>query len=86
MAAWRVEKKMSTVAQLSVDPSSPDVSHEEHIELVAGGASVSFQPEGIDDSWRRCLLLVDGTAYTASDRVQGRTQLGGNRGSLPSKD
>jgi transcriptional regulator of acetoin/glycerol metabolism len=24
--------------------------------LVADGASESFQPEAIDDSWRRCLL------------------------------
>ena len=47
---------MSTVAQLRADPSIVDVSHEERIELVADGASESFQPEAIDDSWRRCLL------------------------------
>src|SRR4030095_7300526 len=29
--------------------------HEERIELVAEAASESFQPKGIDDSWRRCL-------------------------------
>jgi len=33
-----------------------ELSHEERIELVAEGASESFQPEAIDDSWRRCLL------------------------------
>jgi len=47
---------MNTVAQLRADPSIVDVSHEERIELVADGASESFQPEAIDDSWRRCLL------------------------------
>jgi len=47
---------MNTVAQLRADPSIVDVSHEEGIELVADGASESFQPERIDDSWRRCLL------------------------------
>jgi AraC-like DNA-binding protein len=46
---------MNTVAQLSADASTVDVSHEERIELVADGASESFQPEAIDDSWRRCL-------------------------------
>ena len=47
---------MNTVAQLRADPSIVDVSPEERIELVAYGASESFQPEAIDDSWRRCLL------------------------------
>src|SRR6185503_11933462 len=47
---------MKTVAQPCVDPSILDLSHEELIELVAEGASESFQPEAIDDSWRRCLL------------------------------
>jgi len=47
---------MKTVAQLRADPSIVDLSHEERIELVAEGASESFQPETIDDSWRRCLL------------------------------
>jgi AraC-like DNA-binding protein len=46
---------MNRVAQLRADPSTVDVSHEERIELVADGASESFQPETIDDSWRRCL-------------------------------
>src|ERR1700722_3004886 len=46
---------MSTLAQLRADPSTVDVSHEERIELVADGSSQSFQPEAIDDSWRRCL-------------------------------
>jgi AraC-like DNA-binding protein len=46
---------MNTVAQLRAVPSTVDVSHEERIELVADGASESFQPEAIDDSWRRCL-------------------------------
>src|ERR1700740_1440551 len=47
---------MNTGAQLRADPSIVDVSHEERIELVADGAGESFQPEAIDDSWRRCLL------------------------------
>ena len=47
---------MNTVAQPCADPSILDLSHEERIELVAEGASESFQPEEIDDSWRRCLL------------------------------
>ena len=47
---------MKTVAQLHADPSIADLSHEERIELVADGASTSFQREAIDDSWRRCLL------------------------------
>jgi len=47
---------MNTVAQLRADPSIVDLSHEERIELVAEGASESFQPEAIDDSWRRSLL------------------------------
>ena len=47
---------MNTVAQPRADPSIVDVSHEERIELVAEGGSESFQPETIDDSWRRCLL------------------------------
>src|SRR5258705_13912309 len=46
---------MKTVAQ-PADPSIVDLSHEERIELVADGVSESFQPEAIDDSWRRCLL------------------------------
>src|SRR5712675_3595697 len=46
---------MNTGAQLRADRSIVDVSHEERIELVADGASESFQPEAIDDSWRRCL-------------------------------
>ena len=46
---------MNTAAQLCVDPSSVDLSHEERIELVADGASESFQPKAIDDSWQRCL-------------------------------
>ena len=46
---------MNTVAQLRADPSTVEVSHDERIELVADGASESFQPEAIDDSWRRCL-------------------------------
>ena len=46
---------MNTVAQLRAYPSI-DLSHEERIELVADGASERFQPEAIDDSWRRCLL------------------------------
>ena len=33
-----------------------DLSHEERIELVADGASESFQPRAVDDSWRRCLV------------------------------
>jgi len=49
-------QKMNTAAQLCADPSTVDLSHEERIELVAEGASESFQPEAIDDSWRRCLL------------------------------
>src|ERR1700732_1693376 len=53
--AWRVESQMNTIAQLRADPSTVDVSHEERIELVADGVSESFQPEAIDDSWRRCL-------------------------------
>src|SRR5215468_4840007 len=47
---------MNTVAQLRADLSIADVPHEERIELVADGAGQSFQPEAIDDSWRRCLL------------------------------
>ena len=47
---------MNTGAQLRADRSIVDLSHEERIELVADGASESFQPEAIDDSWRRCLL------------------------------
>src|SRR5215472_507928 len=47
---------MNTVAQLRADLSIADVAHEERIELVADGAGQSFQPEAIDDSWRRCLL------------------------------
>src|SRR5258707_8856139 len=47
---------MNTGAQLRADRSIVDVSHEERIELVADGASESFQPEEIDDSWRRCPL------------------------------
>src|SRR5262249_49605579 len=47
---------MNTGAQLCADRSIVDVSHEERIELVADGSSESFQPEAIDDSWRRCLL------------------------------
>jgi len=47
---------MNTVAQLSVDLSIVNVPHEERIQLVADGASENFQPEAIDDSWRRCLL------------------------------
>jgi transcriptional regulator of acetoin/glycerol metabolism len=47
---------MNTVAQLRADPSIMDVSHEKRLELVAEGGSDSFQPEAIDDSWRRCLL------------------------------
>src|SRR5246127_950885 len=46
---------MNTIAQLRADPSTVDVSHEERIELMAEGGSESFQPEAIDDSWRRCL-------------------------------
>jgi AraC-like DNA-binding protein len=46
---------MNTVAQPCAVPSIVDISHEERIELVADGASESFQPEAIDDSWRRCL-------------------------------
>jgi transcriptional regulator of acetoin/glycerol metabolism len=46
---------MKTVAQLRVDPSIMDLSHEERIELVAEGASKSFQPKAIDDSWQRCV-------------------------------
>jgi hypothetical protein len=46
---------MNTVAQLRAYPSIVDLSHEERIELVADGASGSFQPKAIDDSWRRCL-------------------------------
>lgn len=46
---------MNTVDQLRADRSTVDVSHEERIELVAGGASEGFQLEAIDDSWRRCL-------------------------------
>ena len=46
---------MNTVAQLRADPSTVDVSHDARIESVADGASESFQPEAIDDSWRRCL-------------------------------
>src|SRR5262245_7684107 len=47
---------MNTSAELSADPFFVDPSHEERIELVAEGTSESFQPEAIDDSWRRCLL------------------------------
>ncbi len=46
---------MNTAAQLRADPSTVDVSHDERIELVADATSESFQPEPIDDSWRRCL-------------------------------
>jgi transcriptional regulator of acetoin/glycerol metabolism len=46
---------MNTGAQLRADRFIVDLSHEERIELVADGASESFQPEAIDDSWRRCL-------------------------------
>lgn len=55
---------MNTVAQACADPSTVDASHEERIELVAEGGSESFQPEAIDDSWRRCLrdLHVDPTS------------------------
>src|SRR6476661_4072339 len=47
---------MSTVAQLRADASIVNMPHEERIELVGEGASESFQPEAIDDSWRRRLL------------------------------
>src|SRR5215831_4584116 len=47
---------MNKAARLRGDPSIVDVPHEDRIELVADGASESFQPEEIDDSWRRCLL------------------------------
>ena len=47
---------MNTAARLRGDPSIVDVPHEDRIELVADGASESFQPAEIDDSWRRCLL------------------------------
>jgi AraC-like DNA-binding protein len=47
---------MNTVAQLRASSSTVAVSHEERIELVAESASEGFQPEAIDDSWRRCLL------------------------------
>jgi transcriptional regulator of acetoin/glycerol metabolism len=47
---------MNTGAQPCADHSIVDLSHEERIELVADGASESFQTEPIDDSWRRCLL------------------------------
>src|SRR5262249_54429408 len=47
---------MNTAARLRGDPSIVDVPHEDRIELVADGASEGFQPEAIDDSWRRCLL------------------------------
>src|SRR5215468_3836703 len=47
---------MNTAAWLRGDPSIVDVPHEDRIELVADGASESFQPKAIDDSWRRCLL------------------------------
>src|SRR5215475_1694482 len=43
-------------AHLRADADIVDLSHEERIELVAEGASGSFQLEAIDDSWRRCLL------------------------------
>ena len=46
---------MNTGAQLRADRSIVDLSHEERIELVAEGASGSFQLKAIDDSWRRCL-------------------------------
>src|SRR5260370_24926609 len=46
---------MNTVAQLCADLSIVNMPHEERVELVADGASESFQPEAIDDSWRRCL-------------------------------
>jgi transcriptional regulator of acetoin/glycerol metabolism len=46
---------MNTFVQLRAETSTVDVSHEERIESVADGASESFQPEAIDDSWRRCL-------------------------------
>src|ERR1700745_1192980 len=47
---------MNTIAQLRADTSIVDMSHEERIGLVADGASESFQPEAIPDSWQRCLL------------------------------
>src|SRR6478672_8540635 len=47
---------MNTVAQLCAGLSIVNTPHEERIELVADGASESFQPEAIDDSWRRSLL------------------------------
>src|SRR5215469_17337390 len=47
---------MNTVPQLHADLSVLNVSHEERIELVADGASESFQPEAIHDSWQRCLV------------------------------
>src|SRR5215467_12002183 len=47
---------MNTSAKLRADPYFANPSHEERIELVAEGASESFQSEAIDDSWRRCLL------------------------------
>jgi transcriptional regulator of acetoin/glycerol metabolism len=47
---------MNTGAQLRADDSIVDLSHEERVESVAQGASESFQPEAIDDSWRRSLL------------------------------
>ncbi len=46
---------MNTAPQLRAGPSSVDVSHDERLELVADGASESFKPEPIDDSWRRSL-------------------------------
>jgi transcriptional regulator of acetoin/glycerol metabolism len=46
---------MNTIAQLRAYPSSVDASHDARLESVADGASERFQPEAIDDSWRRCL-------------------------------
>ena len=46
---------MKTGAQLRVDPSIVGLLHEERIELVAEGASETFQSEAIDHSWQRCL-------------------------------
>ena len=47
---------MNTGAQLRADRSIVNLSHEQRLELVAERASESFQPEAIDDSWRRSLL------------------------------
>ena len=56
LASTESWKQMSTAAQQRADPSVVDVSHEERIELVADGASESFQPDAIHDSWQRCLV------------------------------